>query len=160
MEKTYYIYHIPGVKIGCSTNPTNRVNSQGYFDFEILEEHTDIMIASQREIDLQLEYGYGRDNKPYWMTINAPTLNGRRNGGIRNVESGHLASISSNAGKIGGRLGGKINGKKNVESGHWEIVRHLGNEINQERIICEYCGTIANRLNHGRWHGPKCKLKP
>jgi predicted GIY-YIG superfamily endonuclease len=48
-------------------------------------------------------------------------------------------------------------GKKNVDSGHWERVRHLGNRINQEKIACEYCGTVANRLMHGRWHGPKCK---
>jgi hypothetical protein len=54
----YSIYHIPGVKIGCSKQPEKRVNQQGYSDFEILETHTDIDIASQREIELQKQYGY------------------------------------------------------------------------------------------------------
>lgn len=57
----YYIYHIPGVKVGCSKNPKSRVKGQGYNNFEILETHTDIDIASKREIELQIEYGYGRD---------------------------------------------------------------------------------------------------
>jgi hypothetical protein len=54
----YYIYHIPGVKIGCSTNPNRRVSEQGFSNFEILEKHNDIDIASQREVYLQKQYGY------------------------------------------------------------------------------------------------------
>jgi hypothetical protein len=61
----YYIYHIPGIKIGCSTEPQRRVKTQGYTDFNILEEHTDIHIASNREIELQKEYGYKVDNTSY-----------------------------------------------------------------------------------------------
>jgi hypothetical protein len=56
--KKYYIYHVPGVKIGCSTEPNYRVKRQGYDKYEILETHTDINIASQREIELQNQYGY------------------------------------------------------------------------------------------------------
>jgi hypothetical protein len=56
--KKYYIYHVPGVKIGCSTEPNYRVKRQGYDKYEILETHTDIDIASQREIELQNQYGY------------------------------------------------------------------------------------------------------
>jgi len=58
----YYIYHIPGIKIGCSTNAKRRVNDQGYSNFEILEEHNDIELAAKREIELQKEYGYQEDN--------------------------------------------------------------------------------------------------
>ena len=47
--QTYYIYHIPGVKIGCTTEPKNRVEKQGYTEYEILEEHTDIYLVSERE---------------------------------------------------------------------------------------------------------------
>jgi hypothetical protein len=38
----YYIYHIKGVKIGCSTQPKIRVKRQGYTEYEILETHNDI----------------------------------------------------------------------------------------------------------------------
>jgi hypothetical protein len=57
----YYIYHIPGVKIGCSINPKERVRIQGYSNFEILEEYTDKSIAAKREIQLQKKYGYDID---------------------------------------------------------------------------------------------------
>jgi hypothetical protein len=61
----YYIYHIEGVKIGCSINPTLRVRQQGYKDLVILEEHTDIITASNRELELQKEFGYKVDNIQY-----------------------------------------------------------------------------------------------
>jgi hypothetical protein len=55
----YNIYHIPGVKIGCTRQKVSkRVKQQGYTNFEILETHTDINIASDREIELQKQYGY------------------------------------------------------------------------------------------------------
>jgi hypothetical protein len=53
----YYIYHIEGIKIGCSVNPDKRVRAQGYSEYKILEKHSDIDIASKREIELQDEYG-------------------------------------------------------------------------------------------------------
>jgi hypothetical protein len=64
----YYIYHIKGVKIGVSTQPEIRVNRQGYTDFEILETHTDIYEVSNREIQLQNEYGYEIDKVPYYKS--------------------------------------------------------------------------------------------
>ena len=65
----YYIYHIPGVKIGCSINPKARVKKQGYSDYELLETHTDIKIASIREIELQKQYGYEIDKIAYHLTL-------------------------------------------------------------------------------------------
>ncbi len=61
----YYIYHIPGKKIGCSKEPKYRVKQQGYTQFEILEQYEDINIASEREIELQKQYGYKVDNCLY-----------------------------------------------------------------------------------------------
>jgi hypothetical protein len=58
----FFIYHIPGIKIGCSTNPNQRVKNQGYSNFEILESHNEIEIASKREIELRNQYGYKEDN--------------------------------------------------------------------------------------------------
>ena len=65
---TYYIYHIPGKKIGITTNLTERVeNQQGYYrhEYEILAESKDIDLASVMEIGLQKEYGYRVDEIPY-----------------------------------------------------------------------------------------------
>ena len=63
----YYIYHIPGVKIGCTKHLESRMKKQGFTDWDILETHTDIQLASNREKELQKEYGYRVDGKPYYM---------------------------------------------------------------------------------------------
>ena len=64
----YYLYHIPGKKIGVTCDIYNRVTQQqGYEDheFEILEMSKDIDYISKREIELQKEYGYRVDRKLY-----------------------------------------------------------------------------------------------
>ena len=66
---TYYIYHIKGKKIGCSTNPKKRVRqTHGYKNFEILETHDCIYTASDREQELQKQYGYEVDDSPYYVS--------------------------------------------------------------------------------------------
>jgi len=65
----YYIYHIPGIKVGCTTDIVTRVKQQNFTDYEVLEEHVDIYLASEREIELQKQYGYPVDTIPYWKTI-------------------------------------------------------------------------------------------
>ena len=65
----YYIYHIPGVKIGCTKNLSNRIPQQTKGEWEILEQYTDIDIASKREIELQKEYGYEVDKATYKQSV-------------------------------------------------------------------------------------------
>jgi NTP pyrophosphatase (non-canonical NTP hydrolase) len=68
MDKEYIIYHIPGRKIGVTNDLYNRVERQQGYDvgeYEILESSTDIDYISRREIELQKEYGYRVDLKPY-----------------------------------------------------------------------------------------------
>ena len=65
----YYIYHIPDVKIGCSTNPTKRVLQQGYTNYDVLEIYKDIRVASKRELELQKEYGYKVDKSSYYESV-------------------------------------------------------------------------------------------
>ena len=65
---TYYIYHIPGKKIGVTRDLKERVTKQqGYepHEYEILEETEDILHASQIERMLQEVYGYRVDEVPY-----------------------------------------------------------------------------------------------
>jgi len=66
----YHIYYIPGIKIGCTKNPKRRVKQQGYTEYIILETHTDIQIASERERLLQKEYGFKVDKSLYKTSIN------------------------------------------------------------------------------------------
>tara|TARA_B110001454_G_scaffold171678_1_gene162557 strand:+ start:134 stop:1066 length:933 start_codon:yes stop_codon:yes gene_type:complete len=65
---TYYIYHIPGKKIGLTCDLHNRVTQQqGYepHEYEVLTESEDIGFASDMERQLQKEYGYKVDRVPY-----------------------------------------------------------------------------------------------
>jgi len=78
----YYLYHIPGKKIGVTRNLNTRVTLiQGYKEneYEVLEQSDDIDYISDREIELQKSYNYKVDRtkyknlnkKSYTMKINA-----------------------------------------------------------------------------------------
>ena len=65
---TYYLYHIPGKKIGMTTNLKKRVEEQqGYqtHEYDIVLSTDDINIASEVEISLQQAFGYRVDETPY-----------------------------------------------------------------------------------------------
>jgi hypothetical protein len=104
MEKTYYIYHIPGIKIGCTSRPEQRIKEQGFQEWEIIEEHSDINLASSRERELQKQYGYKVDSVSYSQISNFDKSPGGKVGGQKSVESGHLASIQSAGGKTSGKI--------------------------------------------------------
>ena len=64
----YYLYHIPGKKIGVTCNLNNRVTlTQGYNpdEYEVLDQSDDIDYISEKEIELQKSYGYKVDRKKY-----------------------------------------------------------------------------------------------
>ena len=65
---TYYLYHIPGKKIGVTRDLKYRVEEQqGYQEgeYEIILSTDDIAIVSEAEISLQKAYGYRVDEEPY-----------------------------------------------------------------------------------------------
>lgn len=136
----YSIYHIPGIKIGCSTQVLKRIKEQGYNSFEILEEHIDIYEASDREIELQKQYGYKIDSMPYWesskrlrknVTFKSCQKGGLKGGkttGKMHVDSGHWKRVCSLGGKLGGKIGGKISGRLAVESGRVKLMAQKAKE--------------------------------
>ena len=65
---TYYLYHIPGKKIGITRNLKDRVTrQQGYTadEYEVLLTSDDIDYISDKEIELQKSYGYKVDRQKY-----------------------------------------------------------------------------------------------
>ena len=69
----YYIYHIPGKKIGVTRNLKNRATPmQGYKEgeYEVLEQSTDINYISDREIELQKSYKYKKDFNSFKTLMN------------------------------------------------------------------------------------------
>ena len=64
----YYLYHIPGKKIGVTRDLNNRVTTQqGFFpdEYEVLDHSEDINYISKREIELQQSYDYKIDRVEY-----------------------------------------------------------------------------------------------
>ena len=65
---TYYLYHIPGKKIGVTRDLKYRVEEQqGYNEgeYDVILSTDDIAIISEAEISLQKAYGYKIDETPY-----------------------------------------------------------------------------------------------
>ena len=74
----YYLYHIPGKKIGVTCNLNNRVTlTQGYGpdEYEVLDQSDDIDYISEKEIELQKSYGYKVDRKKYNELVKLNKMN-------------------------------------------------------------------------------------
>ena len=64
----YYLYHIPGEKIGVTTNLEERVErQQGCYpdEYEVIMSTEDIDLISEKELQLQKHYGYKVDERLY-----------------------------------------------------------------------------------------------
>jgi NTP pyrophosphatase (non-canonical NTP hydrolase) len=76
-NKSYYIYHIPGQKIGMTCNLYKRVHKQqGYKpgEYEIIFKTDDVNKASKMELELQEAYGYKKDRQSYINLIKPKTM--------------------------------------------------------------------------------------
>ena len=65
---TYYLYHIPGKKIGVTQNLEERVHKQqGYYpgEYDVIDKSDDIDFISMGEQIMQKHYGYKVDEVPY-----------------------------------------------------------------------------------------------
>ena len=80
----YYVYHIPGKKIGVTKNPEYRITKQqGYSvgEYEILHQSEDIDYVSKLEVSLQELHGYKidttlyKDLKPNKTELNSMKIN-------------------------------------------------------------------------------------
>jgi NTP pyrophosphatase (non-canonical NTP hydrolase) len=73
---TYYLYHIFGKKIGVTCDLKDRLTrQQGYAcgEYEVLDSSDDIDYISQKELELQLIYGYPVDRQSYKELITSKT---------------------------------------------------------------------------------------
>ena len=74
----YYLYHIPGKKIGVTRDLDTRVTLvQGYKEgeYEVLDQSEDIDYISDLELELQQSYGYRKDLQPYKNLFNKMKIN-------------------------------------------------------------------------------------
>ena len=127
MDKiNYYLYHIPGKKIGVTRNLIDRVTKQqGYAldEIEVLEQSTDINYISDRELELQLSHGYKVDKQKYKdLYINKPKTKNKMHINATEQTSTFPVPVS----KLKGRL-------MDMMGRTWETL-HGEFEINMETI--------------------------
>ncbi len=112
----YYLYHIPGKKIGITRDLNTRVTLvQGYKEneYEVLEQSDDIDYISDREIELQKSYGYKVDRKLYKNLFNKMKINATQQTSTFNVP----------VNKLKGRLRDNIGFTWQTDFGQFEITK-------------------------------------
>ena len=117
---TYYIYHIPGKKIGVTCDLNNRVTvQQGYSpeEYQVLETSDDIDYISSKEIELQREWGYKVDMVPY------KNLKPNKNMKINVTEQ--TTTFPCPVNKLKGQLMDNIGMKWKTEHGDFELTNEM-----------------------------------
>ncbi len=113
----YYLYHIPGKKIGVTRNLNHRVTlMQGYKEneYEVLEQSENIEYISDREIELQKSYGYKVDLKKYKnLKFNKMKINATE----------QTSTFPCPVNKLKGQLMDNIGLKWQTEFGQFEITK-------------------------------------
>ena len=113
----YYLYHIPGKKIGVTRNLNTRVTlMQGYKEneYEVLEQSDDIDYISDREIELQKSYGYKVDLKKYKnLNFNKMKINATE----------QTSTFPCPVNKLKGQLMDNLGLKWQTEFGQFEITK-------------------------------------
>jgi len=115
----YYLYHIPGKKIGVTRNLNTRVTlMQGYKEneYEVLEQSKDIDYISDREIELQKSYGYKVDRQSYKNLIN-------KNNQMQINATEQTSTFSCPLDKLKGRLMDNLNLVWQTSHGEFEITK-------------------------------------
>lgn len=146
----YYIYHIKGIKWGCTDNIKRRLKQQGYksVDDVILEE--DLDTAADLEKELNIKYGYPwRDDQDYRVILNA---------GKHAYKNKERYKPSHTFSQKDCELGGLTTGKKKGEK-QQKARRNNVSKINIYRT-CPYCNLTTRGIGYFRYHGDKCKLNP
>jgi len=148
----YYIYHIKGVKWGCSKRLEKRLKQQGYTindTCEIIEE-SDLDTAADLEKHLNIKYGYSwRDDQDYRVVLEA----GKQSYKYKK-RKGPLNTFTKKDCQLGGYITGKKKGEKQ------QIARR--NNIAKLNVYhtCPHCGIHTRGVAYFRYHGDKCKLNP
>ena len=165
----YYIYHIEGIKIGVTTDVPRRMKEQGFTEWEHLETHTCVYEVSDREQELQRQYGLPVDLVPYHV-VYLMTQNSERNDKISETQTGRIMSDETKA-KMSVAKKGKTRTeetKTRISESRIGIARSAETCANisaaQKGIPkttsqCPHCELIGSKANMTRYHFDNCKHK-
>lgn len=189
MTTTYYLYEIPGKKVGVTQDITRRQKEQkDKGELVILGEYKDIYLVSEKEREIQAEKGYHVDKDPYWYTV---TVQNKKSC-TKEAKAKHKANNDFRKASIGSTrrftTQQVIDIRKEYESNKDISANQLAHKYNvnvftmtnlldgrkyseipgavQLRRVftntCPHCGkTITGKstMNYLKWHGDNCKHK-
>ena len=154
---TYKIYEIPTFiqpdgsigKAGCTSKTIKqRAKEQGYSDVYLLEEHTDIYQASNRELEIQAEKEYTVDRIPYYESV-ARSL--KANLKVKGKQQTQEHILKRTSVQIGVNKPNKTNECKTKIS-----LKLKG--IPKPKVTCPHCNKEGGKPAMIRYHFDKCKL--
>ena len=123
----YKLYHIPGKKIGVTTNLKRRVeDQQGYKpgEYQVVAETNNLKNVSEWELMLQKRLGYPVDQTPY------ENLNQNKNqSNMRINTTEQTTTFPCPANKLKGRLMDELGMKINTPHGNHELTPELARWI-------------------------------
>jgi len=134
---TYYLYHIPGKKIGVTRDLKKRVEEQqgyGPGEYSILMKSDNISYISEQEIYLQEQFGYRVDDEPY----NELKFNKNMNINVTEQTTTFPCPVNKLKGQLMDNVGMKWeteHGEFNITSGtiEWIMNNVVTSKYNSER---------------------------
>ena len=122
----YYVYHVPGKKVGVTTNLKRRVEKQqGYaaFDYEVLAETESIDEASKLEKTWQEAFKYEKDISSYKTASNLRRriTNKTNLGSIEVNVTDKTTTFPCNINKLKGRLMDSLGASWTTDDGKFQL---------------------------------------
>jgi len=135
------------------------MKEQRFSEWEILEVHTDIYEVSDREQELQLQYGYTVDRVPYWKIQSATQIPNRNskisssmkgNTNTKGIKHTEIAKANMSASQKGNTNASGNKGKKLSEETKRKIseaMKQRHAKAKHEKIQRIYTNTTTTESN-------------
>jgi len=133
----YYLYHIPGKKVGVTTDLKRRVeDQQGYGpgEYEIIEQSEDIDFISDGEIIMQKCYGYKVDEIPY----NKLKFNNKNKNNMNINVTEQTTTFPCPVNKLKGQLMDNMGMKWETDHGDFNLTRQSVQWIMRNVVTSKY----------------------
>ena len=133
----YYLYHIPGKKVGVTTDLKRRVeDQQGYGpgEYEIIEQSEDIDFIFDGEIIMQKCYGYKVDEVPY----NKLKFNNKNKNNMNINVTEQTTTFPCPVNKLKGQLMDNMGMKWETDHGDFNLTRQSVQWIMRNVVTSKY----------------------
>ena len=148
----FYLYHIKGIKWGCTKNLEQRLQRQGYTksDCQNIIEIDDIDKASETEKELNLQYGYKWNSSQDYRVIKRLS----KIGGIKSSQAPDFIERCKKGGRANKQATSTL-----LKYRHEGIKASTKSPKHNSKQIyeCPHCNKIGKGATMFRWHYDNCK---